>query len=115
MQVQSHAEHEFIGPLVPRAEPARKLDQSDKRSMTALHVGAAFWIVGFAVGFVFWQYVGFWAVIQSVFYPGNGSGQERSATERTGRKEPSSVSAAVQTSGTPSAVGLLSVRLGDRD
>jgi hypothetical protein len=125
MQVQSHAEHDFIGPLVPRVEPAAarkagpanqanqatKTNKASKRSMTTLHVGAAFWAVGFVVGFVVWQYVGLWGVIQSVFYPGTG-GPERAGLERAGRVESAAVvSGTTQSSGAPLAVGLLSVKL----
>jgi hypothetical protein len=111
MQVQSHADHEFIGPLIPAAAPVAppQTVRAGKRSRTHLHLGLTLWVIGFVAGFVFWQYVGFWGVIQSVFYPG----ADRSEQERGTRtaSEQSAVAPVAQSSGAPQSVGLLSVRL----
>jgi hypothetical protein len=112
MQVQSHTDHEFIGPLVPAAAPAapQQTGRAGKRSRAHLHLGLSLWIIGFAAGFVFWQYVGFWGLIQSVFYPGSA---DRSGPERGVRasSEPSVMSPVAQSSGAPQSIGLLSVKL----
>jgi hypothetical protein len=107
MQVHSHADHEFIGPSVPATPP--QIAAAGKRSRAHLHLGLTLWVIGFAVGYVFWQYVGFWGVIQSVFYPGSAdrSGQERVAHVSS----EVSIAPVAQGSGAPQGVGLLSVRL----
>jgi hypothetical protein len=108
MQAQPHEVHEFIGPVMPVVAPSvpQRSGRSNTRSLTRLHVGLSLWVIGFAAGFVFWQYVGFWGVIQSLFYPGS---PDRSDLARS-PSEPSPV-IVVQSSGTPQSVGLLSVRL----
>lgn len=95
---------------VVAADVPQQTGSSGKRSRARLHVGLTLWVIGFAAGFAFWQYVGFWGVIQSVFYPGSAerSGQVRIASVPP---EPSAAAPVAQSSGAPQSVGLLSVRL----
>jgi hypothetical protein len=112
MQVQTDADHlyaqpEFIGPMVPDA--SAKVERAyPQRSPNRLQLAVGFWLVGFAAGFVLWQYVGFWGLIQSVFYPGTA---DRPGHQREARATEPQSAAVAQSNGAPQSIGLLSVKL----
>jgi hypothetical protein len=110
MQAQAHADHQFIGPSLPdvaRGQPQQAVS-SGARSLKRLHLGLALWVMGFVAGFVFWKYVGFWGLIQSVFYPNSSS--DRAGSERI-VQAPSDPATGPQIKGGLPSVGLLSVKL----
>jgi hypothetical protein len=77
------------------------------RSFMRENLGLLICAVGFAAGCVFWHYVGFWTVVQHVFYSGGSA--ERSVQSQS-HPQSQTVPAVAQASA-PANIGLLSVTL----
>ena len=111
MQVRSHAHDELPRLAVVSSDAASDgIGGTAKRSFGRENLGLLFCAFGFAAGCVFWHYVGFWAVIQSVVYS-TGKADRVAQIQAQTQSRSLAPSAPSAPAGAPPNVGLLTVKL----
>jgi hypothetical protein len=108
MSVTSQIDDQHVAAAVSAA--ARPLQvRASSKSFVRDNLGLMICAFGFAAGCVFWHYVGFWAVVQYVFYPG-GSVDRSAQIQSPSQVQAPATPVSAQSAGSAN-VGLLSVKL----
>jgi hypothetical protein len=110
MQVQSPTDDTLPRLTVVGSDDASvSIAGTAKRSFVRENLGLLFCACGFAAGCVFWHYVGFWAVLQAVFY---STGKADRVAEIQAHTQAQVIASATSApAGVPANVGLLTMKL----